>query len=253
MRGRGLGVDQHRLVKSGIADQSEQRPSARGAVDLVDQVTERPAEIHAGVGIVDAEIGEVRVDLVDVELDQLEPCRVDLIAEDAGELGGPFGVVGVILVPRSDDQFVRVRAAAVLGRAGSTPRGADCPYGRLNPWQDRLQLDRVLPVVAEVVVVEQPVARLDEHFVQADVILGNARLPFVNVEGTQVVLGVPAPEVGPGAEPVQVTVGPTEGRLDDVVKVVEEQVGRKLQTAPDGRRGPLQVDANLISHDVVTA
>jgi hypothetical protein len=43
-----------------------------------------------------------------------------------------------------------------------------------------------------------------------------------------------AVEIRPGAEPVQVAVGPAECGLDNVVQLTEEQVGRELQPTPGG-------------------
>lgn len=52
---------------------------------------------------------------------------------------------------------------------------------------------------------------------------------------------------------MQVTTGPTERGLDNVVKFVEEQIGRQLKTAPQRRSGSLEFDTDHIGDNVEAA
>jgi len=83
----------------------------------------------------------------------------------------------------------------------------------------------VFPAVTKVIVVEEPVTSIDQHLVQAHVFLGNPRLPVFHLEGAQVVLGFGSVMARAGAELVEVGVGPAERYLDNLVDLVEEEVG----------------------------
>ena len=113
--------------------------------------------------------------------------------------------------------------------------------------------DGVPPVVTEIVGIEQLIADLDQDFVEAHLILGNAGLALLHVERAQVVLRVVAVVLRPTTEPMQMTVGPTERGLDNAVEIVEEQVGRKLKTTPKRRFGSLEIDTDPIGDDVKAA
>jgi len=52
---------------------------------------------------------------------------------------------------------------------------------------------------------------------------------------------------------MQMTVGPAERCLDNVVEVVEEQVGRDLETTPQRRFGALEIDTDPIGDDIEAA
>ena len=56
----------------------------------------------------------------------------------------------------------------------------------------------------------------------------------------------------PTTKPMQMSVGPAERGLDNVMEIIEEQVGRDLQTTPQRRSGSLKVDTNPIGDDVKT-
>jgi len=81
------------------------------------------------------------------------------------------------------------------------------------------------PVITEVVQVDQPVAGLDEHLVQADLRGGNAWVALFGLERTQVAFHHRVVRAGSGSdrEPVQVGVVPVECRLQDLVHVVEKR------------------------------
>jgi hypothetical protein len=90
--------------------------------------------------------------------------------------------------------------------------------------QDRFELDDVLPVVTEVIVVEELVAGIHQDLVEPYLFLGDPVVVFFHLEGAQVVLGLRTVMRWPGTELVQVTVGPAESYLDDLVDLVQEQV-----------------------------
>ncbi len=96
--------------------------------------------------------------------------------------------------------------ADVLRRAGPlTGDTARLPVLRRQRPR-RLQRDPVLPAVAEVVLVEQPLARLGEHLVEAHVALRDALLAFLDVVVEQEVLAGEVAIVGTHHEVVQVEI-----------------------------------------------
>jgi hypothetical protein len=149
-------------------------------------------------------------------------------------------VAGIVRVGGRGDQLVAVDTAAVLGRARAPPASAGHPRSGLLAGENGFELDDVLPVVTEVVAVEQPPAELGKNLVEAHLMIGNAGLAFVHLERAEVVLGVVAVIVRAGAEPVQVAVGPAERGLDDVVDLVEIKVGSEFKPAPERRLCPLR-------------
>jgi hypothetical protein len=52
---------------------------------------------------------------------------------------------------------------------------------------------------------------------------------------------------------MQMAVGPAERYLDDVVQVVEEQVRRELEAAPQRRCSSVEIDTHPIGDDVAAA
>ena len=149
---------------------------------------------------------------------------IDVTAEDVLELGHRVRVVGVNRVGGRGDQLVGVYPAAILARAVTPAVGADGSRRRIRPDADGFELDDVLPVIAEVIVVEQLVADIDQHLVEAHLLLGDAGLALVHLVRAQVEFGLRAVEVRAGTELVQVAVGPAERILDDLVYLVEQQV-----------------------------
>jgi len=105
----------------------------------------------------------------------------------------------------------------------------------------------VLPVVTEVVIVEQLVAGIGQHLIQAHVFLGNSRLAVFHLKRAQVVLGLGAVMPRTGAELMQVTVGPAERHLDDLMDLVEKQIRRQLEPAPQRRLRPVEVNPDAVS------
>jgi hypothetical protein len=119
---------------------------------------------------------------------------------------------------------------------------------RVGSRQHRLQFDDVLPVVAKVIAVPQPIAHLDQPLVQADLLLGDAGLALVHLVLHQVVLGVVAVILRAATEPVQMAVRPAERDLEDLVHVVEEQIRGEFESAPHRRLTAQQFHAHPIGH-----
>jgi hypothetical protein len=144
-------------------------------------------------------------------------------------------MAGVLRVGGRADQLVGVRPTAVLRRARAAPRGAGRPRRGLAAGKDGFEPDDVLPVVTEVVAVEQPAADVAENLVEPHLVFRDAGLAFAHFKGAEVVLGVTAVIIRDGAEPVQMAVGPAERSLDDVVNLVEIKVGSELEPTPERR------------------
>ena len=53
-------------------------------------------------------------------------------------------------------------------------------------------------------------------------------------------------------KPMQISVGPAERGLDNVMEIIKEQVGRDLKTTPQRRSGSRQIDTDPIGDDVKT-
>jgi hypothetical protein len=68
-------------------------------------------------------------------------------------------------------------------------------------------------------------AGIREHFVETYLSLGHAGLALLHLIRAQVVLGLGTVIPRTGAELVQVTVGPAERDLEDLVDLVEKQAG----------------------------
>src|SRR5215469_9849735 len=123
----------------------------------------------------------------------------------------------------------RRRVPRVVGVRFSCP---SCPRRGGGPGEDRFELDRVLPPVPEVILVEQLVTGLGKHLVKAYILLGDPWIAFLDLEGAQVVLGLGAVAPGAGAELVQVAVGPAERDLNNLVHLIQEKVRGQLKPAP---------------------
>ena len=165
-------------------------------------------------------------------------------------LGHRFRMVRVVRVGGRCHQLVGVYTAAVLGRAVAPPVGADCSRRWSRPGADGFELYDMLPAIAEVVLVVQLVTRIGQHLVDAYLFLGDANVSLVHLERAQVKLGLRTVRARAGTELVQVTIGPAERLLDNLVQLVEEQIRRQLQPAPERRPGPLQVDPDAVRYNV---
>lgn len=81
---------------------------------------------------------------------------------------------------------------------------------------------------------------------------GNASLAFLYLIWTQVSLGASAVRTRPRGEVMQMSVGPVECYLDDLIDLVEKQVRRELKPPPQGRFGTPEVDADSVGDDIGT-
>lgn len=130
-------------------------------------------------------------------------------------------------------------SSAVLWRTGHSPGGAS--HGGERFIEDRLDDELVVPSVAEVALVPEFVALLGEDLVEAYVGLGYAFVALIEVE-----LGREARRtvVVAHAEPMQMRVVPPHRGLDRDVHPWEGQVAGKLEAAPEGRLGAVQVESD---------
>ena len=158
---------------------------------------------------------------------QVEPVRIH-----------PDGEPGAVLVLEVAQVFDRpelggelvpaVDAADVVRRAGAPPglAAGDRVVGRAGAHIGDAQ--HVLPAVAEVVLVVEPVTRLAQHLVEAHLAFGRAGGALVFVE-----LGQEVVALARTVEVVQVTVVPPHRRLEPLVQLVETLVTAQLEPAPD--------------------
>lgn len=210
-------------------------------------------QIRQGVGQltdvhVSVEIAERFVNFGDVERRRRVRIRID-VAENLTVLDlGPGVADGGVL--KRLDQLVGPEPAAVLGRPVTVAVGAYHIARRGYLRLHRLQPQNKLPVVAEVVAVEHPIADVGQHLVQANLLLGYAHLAAAHLEIHEVVLGVVTVIDRATAESVQMAVGPAEGYLDDLVQVVQKHARRNLQPPPRRRCGACQIDPDLVGHHV---
>ena len=154
------------------------------------------------------------------------------MAIETAELADCRFMAGVLRVDGRADQLVGVHPAAVLGRARAAPGGAGRPRRGFAAGKDGFELDDVLPVVTEVVAVEQPAADIVENLVEPHLVLRSAGLAFAHLERAEVELGVAAVIIRAEAEPVQVAVRPAERSLDDGVNLVEIKVTSEFEPTP---------------------
>jgi hypothetical protein len=175
-----------------------------------------------------------------VELDPVHPLELD-------------DSVTVVRIERIDgraDQLIAAQAAAVLGRAVASAVQADRRGRGVVPWRHGLEPDDVFPAVAEVIEVAQRVAGIREHFVEAYLFLGHAGLALLHLIRAQVVLSLGTVIPRTGAELVQVTVGPAERDLEDLVDLVEKQAGCQLKPPPQWRLGSGEIDPDPVPDQI---
>jgi len=133
---------------------------------------------------------------------------------------------------------------------GAAPGNADST-NRLARRPHLLQPESQLPVVAVVVDITQYVARFLQRFVEP---YGgrshSAFVPVLDVERTQEELALLVERPTAEGEPVQVVVGPAEGRLQHLVDDVERDVGPDLEPTPDGWVGIVEIDPQPVDHCV---
>jgi hypothetical protein len=159
--GGGCRIDVRGLVQPDAGEQPPQFPLASGVADGVQQAIERPREAArsfrgAGGGLArQFQASEHVVDLVDVERSGPHTVRFDVITVETGELGDRVGMMGMSGVGSRGNQLVGAGTAAVLRWPVPPPGGACRSRDRGGPGQDRFEPDRVLPAVAEVILVEQ--------------------------------------------------------------------------------------------------
>ncbi len=130
--------------------------------------------------------------------------------------------------------LVAPESAAVLGRARHSAGGA--ANGRRRLVEDLVDHEPVVPAVSEVVLVPERVALVAQELVEPYVVLQH---PLVALREVDVRDEVRRAVVSPGAEPMEVRIGPAHRDLDDVMQLGQRQVARQLETPPD--RGPRAV------------
>jgi hypothetical protein len=151
----------------------------------------------------------------------------------------PMGVARVVAAGNpSGDLLVAAQAAAVLRRAGHLALQAG--RSRWRVVENLFDHQHVLPSVAEVVVIEEPVALGGHHLVEPYLVFGDAFVAFAEVEpGDEVGAGT---SVHPDAELVQVAVLPAHRDLQHDMQLVEHQLTGQVETTPDRRLGLHQID-----------
>jgi len=122
------------------------------------------------------------------------------------------------------------RPAAVLGWPGTAPTGAHRVGTARLDSEDLLDADVVVPVVGEVVVVDEPLGPPQPESAQGDlaVLVEAFVLVPVNLEAMEVI------------------VLPGEGDLQDGVQLGQGGIGANQETAPDERADPSQHHAQLV-------
>jgi hypothetical protein len=115
--------------------------------------------------------------------------------------------------------------AAVFRRGGSLTGNTDRVGLLYLEWQNTLQPDIVLPIVAKIVFVEKPFPRPEAKVRQADL------LGIVVEEGSTDVVHAEVLAVDP--EPMQVGVGPPHGDLKRVMKIRNTATVADPKAAPD--------------------
>jgi len=161
-----------------------------GGAHPIEKIPQRSADFMCGRDR--AEVGHHTVDPIDVERRRRPITRIDVGTMDLGVVVAGFQVVGVLWIGGGDQQPVTGDAAAVLCGARLAPAGADRPWRRVLARQHGLESDHMLPVVAEIVGVEQLVANIDEHLIEPDFRLWHTLIAVVDRKRAQVVLGFTA-------------------------------------------------------------
>jgi hypothetical protein len=128
---------------------------------------------------------------------------------------------------RREELLVAGHPAAVLGRASTLAPQADRTAAALTCGEDPLDEDLVLPVVTEVVPVEEAatLCRGDIAEPHAPLRQDDHRAPLR--------VGHPIPASGDD-ELMEVAIGPAHGLLEDEVQAVKRQGAWYLKAAPDG-------------------
>lgn len=149
-------------------------------------------------------------------------------------------VVGWPSRPQPGSELVvPVDAAHVLGRAARRPGQARRLTVGRRERGDRLQLDPVLPAVAEVVQVGPLVPGHAEHLVQSHTLLAGALVAVLVIElGDEIGLVVARANL----EAMQVGVGPADRDLEHEVHLTQHQVAWQREAPPDRRFGAVQLD-----------
>ena len=147
--------------------------------------------------------------------------------------GPAFGIAMLGVAGIGDDVEevgIAVEAADILGRTGTPAVDAARIARRRVEGEEPLERDDVLPVVAEVVDV-------DEAEVFAAVEIAQPHLAFIEAAGIVLQLGLAGFGIAVGhaadAELVQVAVPPAEGGLDDAMQLTEVEAARHNQATPD--------------------
>jgi len=157
----------------------------------------------------------------------IEPFRVEMAT------GPPFGIAVLGIVGVGDDveeAGIAADAADILGWTSTPAPDAARTARRRVEGEEPLELDDVLPVVAEVIDVKKA-----EAF--AAVEIAQAHVAFVEAAGVVLELGLAEFGIAVGqaadAELVQVAVPPAEGGLDDAMQLAEMEAARHDQATPN--------------------
>ena len=138
-------------------------------------------------------------------------------------------------------------STAVFRWAGTSAADADRRRFVTEAGQHLLHDERVFPVVADVVPVEQPVIRAGEQLIEANPVLQDTLGALVEHELHVVVHGEEVHLVLTGENWCRwLSVHPMA--CCRRVQLVEHQLGRQQQPPPDRRLRPVQIDPNLIGH-----
>ncbi len=243
------------LARQRRADQPAQFPARIAVPDRAEEFLQRAGQVARRVRPLGPRagretLGQFGIDDVDPEWVQAVAIGVELDPVHPLELDDSVTVVRIERIDGCADQLIAARAAAVLGRAVAPAVQAGRRGRGVVPWRHGLEPDDVFPAVAEVIEVAQRVAGIREHFVEAYLFLGHAGLALLHLIRAQVVLGLGTVMPRTGAELVQVTVGPAERDLEDLVDLVEEQAGCQLKSPPQWRLGSGEIDPDPVPDQI---
>lgn len=187
------------------------------------------------------DIGLEGVPNVLVDEGGVEPFGIEVPAAPALHIG----VFRIVLIGDDGEELLVARDAAdIFGRPGSGAVDAACLFRCGIEREELLDLDRVMPVVAEVVDVDEGRSRLLE-VAQADLALVEGpriALERAFLEKRNVALAQAA-----DAELVKMIVPPVEGGLDAQVELFEVPGQWHDEAAPDLRLDLVERDADLDS------
>lgn len=128
--------------------------------------------------------------------------------------------------------LVSTGSAVVLRWAGQLARDADRCRRRFV--EHLLDAQHMLPPVAEVVVVPEPIAHFRDDLVEASIVLEQAFIAHFDVEPGQKRGWV---AVVARVERVQMAVHPAHRHLQHVVQAIEREIAGDVDAPPDGRFG----------------